>query len=456
MTVNSEGWRYFDQMQFLTPDVGWARAAVRRPSFIESHILMRTIDGGASWQEVRTIDRGLEPGQFYALDDTSAVATDQDRNIVRTDDGGSTWTRVVESESIPTKVLTAWDESHGLRIGDFWRFSIDAVLWTADHRTWQAASMPITAASDFDFLDDKSGWVAASKLLRTEDGGLTWQMVADKFFWAIDFISGRIFAFVDPRIAWGVYPPDLHLSSAQAPARGGSMYVSVTADSGTTKHSSSFDAPGFCDDLAIAAVDAKHAWLLWRKCDNNQATLEVERTVDGGQTWESMASLPLQDIFNAKFFDSSSGIAAALQCDGEEQCQEVLLRTTDGGATWNLEPTGIVTKRTEDVLFWSPPIGYQFLDPQHIWRMGRVGFAAVEEIYSYDASAAPPSSIVTPAARLGPVPSTGGAPPSSIVMPPAGRRPDSPASKALDAALAVAIFGSAVLMLARFRGKVRP
>ena len=49
--------------------------------------------------------------------------------------------------------------------------------------------MPVTSGYSLDFIDNNSGWTAGSKLLRTEDGGLTWQAISDMRFGTIDFVS---------------------------------------------------------------------------------------------------------------------------------------------------------------------------------------------------------------------------------------------------------------------------
>ena len=548
ITVNSEGQRYFDQMQFLTPEVGWAHAVSCFISDCGPHALARTLNGGATWQEVLPLDGYGALNPFYAFNDKSAVVARigltapnswWNRGVMRTDDGGVSWSAVAQGERESTKVLTAWDESHGIRVREWISPSADEVMWTADNRIWQDADMPVTSGYSLNFINSYSGWAAGARLLRTEDGGLNWQTVSDMRFGSVDFVSqdvgwatqygcntvnalcgqfvfrtkdggatwqqlnsevngisetkffdanhgwgdqgsssssqimhtddggltwkgaahmtGMFPAYVDSNVAWVANPPYFGLSAAQSSSMWpDKMYVQLTSDGGATTQSNSFEAPGFCGNLAIAATDASSAWLVWQKCDGNQATLEVQRTTDAGASWQTLSPLPLQDIFNAKFFDSSHGTAAGLQCNDQGQCQDVLLRTNDGGASWALEPTGLVTKRPDNALFWSPSVKYQFLDPQHIWRVGWRTSAAVEEIYSYDVSAAPASSIIMPVTDLGPESSAGGAPPSSIIMPPTGSGLESSTSGALYAAFLAAMFGAATLALgARLRRRSR-
>ena len=71
-TVNSEN-EYFDQMQFLTPEVGWARAVNCSVPFCGSHALVRTLNGGATWQDVLPLDTYGSLNPFCAFNDKSAV-----------------------------------------------------------------------------------------------------------------------------------------------------------------------------------------------------------------------------------------------------------------------------------------------------------------------------------------------------------------------------------------------
>ena len=365
-------------MQFLTPKVGWARAAHCFGTFCSFNNLARTLDGGATWQDVLTLDSYGWLNPFYAFNDKSAVVARVglkapnswwDRGVMRTDDGGASWSAVAQGERESTKVLTAWDANHGIRVSESIRPSADEVMWTADNRTWQDAEMPVTSGYSLDFIDTNSGWTAGSEVLHTGDGGLTWESMSDMRFGSVDFVSqdegwatqygcntvntlcgqfvfrtkdggaswqqlnsevngifetkffdsncgwgdqgptsssqimhtddgglnwkgaahmtGMFPAYVDSNVAWVANPPYFGLSAAQSSSTWpDKMYVELTSDGGATMRSNSFEAPGFCGNLAIAATDASNAWLIWKKCDGDQATLEVQRTTDGNASWQ--------------------------------------------------------------------------------------------------------------------------------------------------------------------------
>jgi photosystem II stability/assembly factor-like uncharacterized protein len=135
--------------------------------------LMRTVDGGVTWEKAVT---PLQPGEhpdfwdMFFVDGYTAWAVGEEGTILATRDGGSTWTRqdtglkdarsAAKLERIPkaggSVVIDAGDRTPG--------FTISAVR----------------------FVDASHGWIAGfyaglgrSLILRTEDAGATWAVEAD-------------------------------------------------------------------------------------------------------------------------------------------------------------------------------------------------------------------------------------------------------------------------------------
>ncbi len=80
----------------------------------------------------------------------------------------------------------------------------------------------------------------------------------------------------------------------------------------------------------------------------------ISKTVDGGQSWTSPVSNAgtnsLQTVF---FLDSNTGFAAG----GNSSSSSVLVKTTDGGATWT--PIALpITYRINDLFFVNSNVGY--------------------------------------------------------------------------------------------------
>jgi len=131
--------------------------------------LMRTADGGATWEKVATpLAAGEHPNfwDMFFVDAQTAWVVGEEGTILATSDSGSTWTRqdtglkdarsAAKLERIPRAGIDAGDRTPGFTI-------------TAVH-----------------FADPRRGWVAGfyaglgrSLILRTEDAGVTWVVDAD-------------------------------------------------------------------------------------------------------------------------------------------------------------------------------------------------------------------------------------------------------------------------------------
>ncbi|MGE5313226.1 MAG: WD40/YVTN/BNR-like repeat-containing protein, partial [Acidobacteriota bacterium] len=173
--------------------------------------IIRTQNGGAKWDTVYSYKIGTDPGFFdgvkYLTKDTAIAIGDADANglvVVRSVDGGATWTRIT---NLPTPVNTgdSWFgyASYGSCIDSYGK-----TVWIATYAgtgkdpvivkstdggtTWTAITVSgLTGGNSVNyyfrtikFLDDKVGFAVdrqagssstvAQKVHRTTDGGLTW------------------------------------------------------------------------------------------------------------------------------------------------------------------------------------------------------------------------------------------------------------------------------------------
>lgn len=162
---------------------------------VAGRLLFITQDGGRTWQETRiyrTSDfkngvpelisirfsdkkRGLAIGSIVNKNDEIV-----DSLVMKTDDGGETWTRVI----IPTKAelfhLDFNGNSHGWIVGDK-----GLILATQDGgTTWRMQRSGVTRALfSVDFRDDNEGFAVGGggTIIRTVDGGSTWEKVNTSF-----------------------------------------------------------------------------------------------------------------------------------------------------------------------------------------------------------------------------------------------------------------------------------
>lgn len=170
----------FEDVYFLTPDVGWI-VSLRGEVY-------GTEDGGTSWTLLfqapdipfraagfATSDLGWA-GNINALD-----SPDPDTALYETRDGGRTWSNITDriSGPEPVGICGIWveDEETVYAAG---RWAGPAIfLRTEDGgRTWRALTVAdSTAFSGIGFASEELGWVAGSTVFQTEDGGESWNEV---------------------------------------------------------------------------------------------------------------------------------------------------------------------------------------------------------------------------------------------------------------------------------------
>ena len=157
-----------------------------------------TRDGGRSWSETRIYGpndfRGMTP-EFLSIrfaDRKRGIAIGSllrrvrnedivvDSLVMRTDDGGETWSRI----PVPTKTELFHLDFNGS--SQAWIVGDNGVILasTDSGRTWMKQTSNTTnALYCVDFRDDEEGYAVGEKgtILRTENGGTTWTRVIASF-----------------------------------------------------------------------------------------------------------------------------------------------------------------------------------------------------------------------------------------------------------------------------------
>lgn len=163
--------------------------------------MLRTVDGGQTWQKLRVTDDALDFRDIDAIDADTAyilsIGNGPASRIYKTTDAGKTWKLQFKNddEKAFLDAMSFWDANHGIAFGD----SVDKkfyILTTADGgKTWSRVppeNLPPAQENEGAFaasgtniaLFRKShAWIGTgaatkSRVLHTSDGGHTWQ-VAD-------------------------------------------------------------------------------------------------------------------------------------------------------------------------------------------------------------------------------------------------------------------------------------
>lgn len=214
--------------------------------------VLRTADGGATWQKLTITTDTLDFRDIDAIDSQVAyvlsIGNGPLSRIYKTTDGGATWVLQFQNEDPKAfyDAMSFWDVNHGVVIGD----SINNQLC----------------------------------IMITEDGGRVWK-----------------------RVPASALPPALDNEGA-------------FAASGTN----------------IAVIGRTHAWI----GTGAARKARVLRTTDRGRTWKvsetPLVAGPSAGVFSIAFHDSKHGVIVGGDYTKEKEAADNLAITNDGGKTWTL------------------------------------------------------------------------------------------------------------------------
>jgi len=254
--------------------------------------------------------------------------------IVHSSDGGMSWTRQVSGTTYTLTSIYFVDARTGWAVGNN-----GTILHTSDGgATWEKQASPVEYYHmGVHFVSRDKGFVVSERtnILATDDGGKTWAVV----FKDEDFILKSI-SFCDERHGWVVgefgYTYRTEDGGEHWEKQGG--HYDLDPDTGNLKGGDFF--------FDVIAVDPQTAWRV-----GIQGI--IEKTVDGGKTWQRVeAGIPQVPLYCI-----SCDRASTLIVGGKGVC----VNSADKGVTWQ-------NARFE------PTVEYSWI--YHIARVGDSGFAA--------------------------------------------------------------------------------
>jgi photosystem II stability/assembly factor-like uncharacterized protein len=184
----------------------------------EAGTIVRTDDGGASWEKVYPV------GPVYAqyrdidfVDDTHGWIIGR-RGVIRTEDGGSTWLKIDKDLESAGQSIDMIDRQWGWMVGKFgqvWRTFDGGVHWESVPALGDLEGLSGDEKPDLRsvcFIDADHGWAAGSwsempyleqydwaVIIHTSDGGHTWEHQVDRLRYRLHAI-----AFADRIRGWAV------------------------------------------------------------------------------------------------------------------------------------------------------------------------------------------------------------------------------------------------------------
>jgi photosystem II stability/assembly factor-like uncharacterized protein len=255
-------------VHFTDEQRGWAAGS--------KGTVLSTEDGGRTWRALKRPTEDALRDVFFADARTGWLVCERSlyalsrmeesrSYLLKTTDGGATWTRVevtgTDASVVLTRVVFA-DARRGWALGE-----MGALYATQDGgATWMRQRVPtqhlLLGAS---FLDSTQGWLvgAGATVLQTSDGGTEWRgasVVAE------DATRLNAVSFADARRGWAVGASGV----VMATTNGGRTWTRQQSNTG--------------DDLSdVKFFDAQEGWAVGA----NGAIIHTE---DGGATWTQVAS----------------------------------------------------------------------------------------------------------------------------------------------------------------------
>lgn len=304
--------------------------------------ILRTDDGGETWTKYKGIPRYTFRAVAWA-DSNTCIAVADGGHMMRTDDAGLTWINKPYMASNSLLSVKFLNDQIGLTVGEG-----GIILTTADGgEHWKSLTSGTTKGLlDVFFITHKIGVAVGVEgaILRTEDGGISWQ---ERSYNTRENLFGVHFTSADTGTVVGTNGIILHTSDGgenwQVQPSGTKLILKDVyfSDSNT---GTAVGQHG----IILRTIDSGNSWV--KQASGTTADLErvfftskdtgvivgydhtILHTTDGGENWSKIDSGINKDLYNVYFFDSMTGIIAG--DDG------AILRTVNGGLNWELQNSG--------------------------------------------------------------------------------------------------------------------
>ncbi len=261
-------------------------------------VLLRSTDAGISWGTVTTgTTSTIESVRL--TDQNNGVAVGDAGAILRTSDGGQTWTNrsVVTQENL----LDWWSigsteyicGTHGLLI----KSVNGGASWSSINLNTQAGLHSVR------FSDLSTGIVVGDNglIVKTTDAGATWRTILSLTTSNLNYVT-----FATPSLVMACGSGGIIVRSTNA----GESWSQPTMPPGGTLRSMLFT-----DAQTGTVVGA--GGLVWQ-------------TADGGQSWSAVNSVATQEFMSIAAFDNLNLLVAGTNGN--------ILRSSNGGTLWTFEP----------------------------------------------------------------------------------------------------------------------
>ena len=308
---------------FPDPDHAWVAGDIwtNGGTSITGGVIESTANGGTTWKLQTSSGQWSDPTSVAFANTRcgwmlqSWNVANQPNVLLATTDGGVTW----RSQDLGTQAsifgIACAGAAHAWAVG--WAGANGGVILATRDGGVHWRKQYLTSRGNLNevaFADVRHGWaVGDGVIVATSDGGAHWKL-QDRVpqYYLNDVVCA------DASHAWAI--------GNDGSSRG---VILATADGGATWEVQ-YARKGYL--LSLAFAGAMHGWAVGLNGT-------ILATTDGGDSWKRQRSGTGLDLYDVAFADGRHGIVVGDSFQGDDPLAQklngsIILRTTDGGATW--------------------------------------------------------------------------------------------------------------------------
>ncbi len=358
----------FNAIYFTNVNTGWA---------ISGSDIYKTTDSGINWSINNSIPTFGFNSIYFLNDNTGFLAggTYNTALILKTTNGGTSWNAKLYDYQVGLRSITFVNQNFGWAVGGGYSGQSNLIVRTTNGgESWLYSGNDSTEfLSSVGFFDQNNGITVGywGKMVRTTNGGNNWYsqnnrltnkninqitQSNDNSLW-LACNSGFIMNSTNFGISWNsVEKPsteDLSLINFFDNNTGyvlNNYNIYKTTNAGQIWNNFTFNGRSL---TAMDFFNESTGWVGAYRGINNIRYSTVLKTTTGGSNWDSVSLQPATSIDNIKFYDSQTGWLTGIY-----QSKSFISKTTDGGASWNLQYTSNNNKILKLIYI---------LDENHLW-----------------------------------------------------------------------------------------